>query len=614
MEKAALQSVKCFKASTLPGDEFPLRLNSLEDALNSVQSCLLYEANKSFQDSIEPPSNPHLHAVNLDSKPGIVSCNQNNKMSILDEEVEPIIYDWKSNRKTSNRKTIQSYSNDPPSEKEIEQANQKNKDKEAKNAQKMTKKIEDEINRKAVNEQKQKDKLKKKEEEKEMYDNMTKEEKKEYRQKKKEELEERRVEREAKREEKLKKQDKPKQDKKEKPVEEWDLCSNIVFDPKPISRKELTFYPSPIPFDRHLKAIEFSNPSPKLLNTFLKGEVSDNVHIIHGPPGTGKTTKLIECVQEFLMNNSGKAVIVSPTNVGAANIYVKCNYNKIACAVSLSQKKIPEDMPLFPKHDDITGSRVVCCTVAGRNNSSLQYIPFEAVFIDEAGMIPECQYWGLFRQEVEHVVMAGDIEQLPGQVSQEGKTLLYDRSMMERLQMLDYPVTFLNTQRRMHPEIIQFPNEYFYNNSLKTDYNGIGENTPYVIYHIPGVEESHQTSFFNAAEVEFINKLYKDDNEILAITPYTAQNFMLRKINSDIKIHTIDSFQGKESDKIVLSIVRTNTPGFWTDIRRLLVALTRARHQLIIIGNVKSDAWKCDSLKSLKENAMKRNVLVEYGN
>jgi superfamily I DNA and/or RNA helicase len=607
MEKSALQSVKCFKESDTPGTEFPLTLNSLEAAFNSVQSCILYEANKALKGPIEPPSNPHLHAVNVDSKPGIVSCNKNKKISIVDEEVNPTIYDWKANRKTSNATIVQPCDNTPPSDKDIQKAIHKNEERSLKQAQKMKKKLEDDDERAQVKEEKNR----KKEEQKQLYDEMTKDEKKEYRQQQKEERDQKRAEKEAKRVETLENKTPKVEKRKEKPPEEWDSCSNIVFESKPISRNDLTFYCSPIPFDRHLRALEFTNPSPKLLKTLLKGDVSEHLHIIHGPPGTGKTTKLIECVKEFLMNHNGRAIIVSPTNIGAANMYVKCNNSKIACAISLSQSKIPEDMPMFVKHDDLMGSRVVYCTVAGRNNSSLKFVPFQAVFIDEAGMIPECQYWGLFREEVEHVVMAGDIEQLPGQVSQDGKVLMYDRSMMERLQKLDYPVSFLDTQRRMHPEIVHFPNKYFYKNGLKTEYIGTEEDFPYILYNIPGEEESYQTSFFNAAEVQCINKLYKDDNEIIAITPYTAQNLMLRKLNSDIKVHTVDSFQGKESDKIVLSIVRTNTPGFWADTRRLLVALTRARNKLIIVGNLNSDAWKSDCLNSLKQNAMQRKLIFE---
>lgn len=609
MEEDALCSINRFKQET-KSVNVPSKFNTVEEAMQNMQDVLLFEANESMKRSIDPPLNPHLHAVNIESNPGLVTCNRFNKINILDAQNAGVAsYDCVGNRKKSSFEKFKcelNY-NAAPDRSEIENKKLKNEEKYKKDTKAKCEKLD----RSEEREKSRAEKKQQKEDEKRKVENMTKEEKLEYKQRKNEEKEERRQKREEnkKSNKPVKSQNENKTDKvkKNETVDEEITNSHIVVN-NSINKKDLLFYPSPIPYDRHLRALEFTNPNTEFRNALLLGSPTDNLNIIHGPPGTGKTYTLIEKLKLYLTNYEGRAVIVSPTNVGAANIYTRCNEAGISCAISLSKNKIPIDMPTFKHYDNITGARVVCCTVAGRNNSELKYMPFSGVFIDEAGMIPESHCWGLFREEVEYVVMAGDTNQLPGMVSQQGKLLQYDRSLMERLQLLNFPVDFLNTQRRMHPEILKFPNSMFYDNRLKSDYCGI-DDSPYLMYHVDGKEVEHNSSFYNIEEINLISQLLPNLKNVVVITPYVSQNYMINKYGIDCVLHTIDSFQGRESDTVILSMVRTEKPGFWNDARRLLVALTRARHKLIIICNTKSYAFSESILFNLKEDALHRGLV-----
>ena len=129
------------------------------------------------------------------------------------------------------------------------------------------------------------------------------------------------------------------------------------------------------------------------------------------------------------------------------------------------------------------------------------------------------------------------------------------------------------------------------------------------MYHVNGKEEEHNSSFYNIEEINLISQLLPNLKNVVVITPYVSQNYMINKYGIDCVLHTVDSFQGRESDTIILSMVRTEKPGFWNDARRLLVALTRARHKLIIICNTKSCAFSKSILLDLKEDALHRGLI-----
>ena len=228
--------------------------------------------------------------------------------------------------------------------------------------------------------------------------------------------------------------------------------------------------------------------------------------------------------------------------------------------------------------------------------------------MDEASQCQEAWFWGLLRPSVKYIYMTGDPHQLPALVSKEGNKLNHERSFMDRMISLGYENKLLDTQRRMHPDIVNFPNFKYYQNKLKTDYtpsDNIDESlNAFEICNVDGQEQRVGTSYQNAEEANMVIDLYNDlkdtFDDIVVISPYNAQCALLRSLEPKLKscIHSVDSYQGKESDVIILTTVRTENLGFWSDYRRLNVAMTRAKHILRIVGNVES--WTEGPLNDLK--------------
>ena len=254
-------------------------------------------------------------------------------------------------------------------------------------------------------------------------------------------------------------------------------------------------------------------------------------------------------------------------------------------------------------------------TISMRFGKILKDTDFKTIFIDEAAQCQEALVWGLLRKSVDRLYLCGDPMQLPALVSEEGKKLNYGRSLLERLMYLNYPSTLLNIQRRMHPKIAEFPNKYFYNGKLNTEYNGNYSIEPLEIINVDGNEELVGTSYKNKKEAEEIintfNKLKQTFDDIVVICPYTGQCNLLKELSNELTVHTIDSFQGREADAIILTTVRSNTDiGFWNDKRRLNVGLTRARHVLRIIG--KTNTWIASNgpLKDYNDYIIKNNIPI----
>ena len=156
----------------------------------------------------------------------------------------------------------------------------------------------------------------------------------------------------------------------------------------------------------------------------------------------------------------------------------------------------------------------------------------------------------------------------------------------------------------MHPDIVAFSNYKYYENKLKTAYTELkngNDNSPFEIINIPSSEERVGTSYVNKEEAKKVVELYKNlkttFNDVIVISPYQAQCNLLKELHKDMNIHTVDSFQGREADAVILTTVRTKNMGFWHDYRRLNVAMTRAKHVLRIVGNTKS--WTSGPLKDL---------------
>ncbi|XWS15034.1 hypothetical protein CRYUN_Cryun35bG0059800 [Craigia yunnanensis] len=268
-------------------------------------------------------------------------------------------------------------------------------------------------------------------------------------------------------------------------------------------------------------------------------------------------------------------------------------------------------------------AEIVFTTVSssGRKLFSRLTHGFDMVVIDEAAQASEVAVLPPLSLGAARCVLVGDPQQLPATViSKAAGTLLYSRSLFERFQQAGCPTMLLSVQYRMHPQIRDFPSRYFYQGRL-TDSESVANLPdevyykdpllkPYFFYDITHGRESHRggsVSYQNENEAVFCLRLYEHLQKTLKslgvpnitvgiITPYKLQLKCLRRefesvIKSeegkDLYINTVDAFQGQERDVIIMSCVRASIHGvgFVADIRRMNVALTRARRALWVMGN-----------------------------
>jgi superfamily I DNA and/or RNA helicase len=214
----------------------------------------------------------------------------------------------------------------------------------------------------------------------------------------------------------------------------------------------------------------------------------------------------------------------------------------------------------------------------------------------------EAWTWTLFRNEVERIVLAGDVKQLPALVSESGQQLYHQRSLMERLVVnLKYNnLVCLTEQHRMAPQIVSFPNEMFYDGIL-TQGNYAPKTGSIEFFCLENSnEECVGVSYRNILEAQQISQIvskFSEDEDVVILSPYIAQCHQILFHATRCEVHTIDSFQGREADIIILSVVRDGSSGigFWNDGRRLTVALTRARKRLIVVAS-RVDDWPDDTL------------------
>lgn len=376
-------------------------------------------------------------------------------------------------------------------------------------------------------------------------------------------------------------------------------------------------FQSPVPMDRFLFAMQFSAPRQAIQDALLgDGIPSDAVKLVQGPPGTGKSRHLCHLVET---GSFERALVCAPSNVAAAHLYELLLASGVADDISLCicPDRVPGHVEVASNHP---AKRIVCTTISARAGPVLHLQAFDAVFVDEAAQCLEAHIWTLLRPEVETLIMAGDVHQLPAVVSEAGKRAALDRSLLQRLLDNGYPHDLLSVQHRMHPEISRFPNRQFYENRLRdadhtaTPGTGDSRRAHYVCTVVPHGEETRLgTSVFNAAEVEVCARLVSEyladfaPRDIVVIAPYQAQCQKLLATQMGVAIHTVDSFQGHESPVVILSVVRNAHGGFWDDYRRLNVALTRAKCIMHVVG---AFGWKSGPLAAMAADARGRGLLA----
>ncbi|XP_043720948.1 helicase sen1-like [Telopea speciosissima] len=293
-------------------------------------------------------------------------------------------------------------------------------------------------------------------------------------------------------------------------------------------------------------------------------------------------------------------------------------------------------------------AEIVFTTVSssGRKLFSRLTHGFDMVVIDEAAQASEVGVLPPLSLGAARCVLVGDPQQLPATViSKAAGTLLYSRSLFERFQQAGCPTMLLSVQYRMHPQIRDFPSRYFYQGRL-TDSESVVKLPdepyykdhllrPYVFYDITHGRESHRSgsvSYQNINEAQFCLWIYEHLQKtskslgvgkisVGIITPYKLQLKCLQRefeevLNSeegkDLYINTVDAFQGQERDVIIMSCVRASNHGvgFVSDIRRMNVALTRARRALWVMGNANA-LTQSDDWAALINDAKARNCYVD---
>ena len=264
----------------------------------------------------------------------------------------------------------------------------------------------------------------------------------------------------------------------------------------------------------------------------------------------------------------------------------------------------------------IQSATVVVTTCISSFDKRLDNFRFPIVLIDEATQACESECILPLLRGAKHAILVGDHCQLgPVVLCKNAAKAGLKISLFERLVKLKIKPHMLQVQYRMHPKLSEFPSNTFYDGNLQ---NGVSaddrfhfnvnfpwpnNNKPTFFYHIVGTEEfsASGTSYINRQEADVIGSIVRNfmkctvkPEQIGIITPYEGQrcyivSHIAKNIGiNEIEVASVDSFQGREKDYIILSCVRSNDHngiGFLDDPRRLNVALTRARYGLVIVGN-----------------------------
>lgn len=388
---------------------------------------------------------------------------------------------------------------------------------------------------------------------------------------------------------------------------------------------------------------------------------NDDLCIIHGPPGTGKTSTLIEAVVQLVTSN--KKVLVSAASNAAVDHFAKGllarqipilrvgNAGKAApeivphtvegrMAESQVQKELRQwklraeefrKMALkYKRHFGpaereqrklllqevkairkeikriqsyhaekwMAEAKVILGTPVGLHDADLPTDQYDSLLIDEAGQCLEPLAWMLFPL-TRRWVLAGDPHQLPPTIlSRKAADMGLNVSILERAIGVLPTVHLLNTQYRMRPSIAGFSNQYFYGGALQSAAHLENDSTAFNFIDMAGSGYEEKAgadgySLQNEGELKVLDLLLENDidasKNIVFISPYAGQAEAVRdKWKGRIRASTVDSFQGQESDVVIISLVRSNDQGdigFLKDYRRMNVALTRAREQLWVIGD-----------------------------
>lgn len=400
-----------------------------------------------------------------------------------------------------------------------------------------------------------------------------------------------------------------------------------------------------------------------------------DVLIVHGPPGTGKTTTLVEAISEVLRREP-QVMVCAQSNTAVDWICQQLSDRGIAVLRIGNPSRVTETMlantyehrfeshPDYPdlwqirrsirqlysqprkargekfhqkiarlreradeiemriRHTLFDQSRVIACTLTGAANQLLVGQHYHTLFIDEAAQALEAACW-IPLQRVDRVILAGDHQQLPPTIkSPEAMRAGLGRTLMEQVaQRKPEVVRLLRVQYRMNEALMRFSSEWFYHGLLEAApevrhrslLDDVDDPLVWIDTPTEAAEQFVGSSYgrINKTEasltlqalhhyVERIgrHRLIAERVDFAIISPYRAQvqylrnlvrhDEMLRPLRKQITVNTVDAFQGQERDVVMVSLVRSNEQGqigFLSDLRRMNVAITRARFKLIILGS-----------------------------
>ena len=413
-----------------------------------------------------------------------------------------------------------------------------------------------------------------------------------------------------------------------------------------------------------------------------------DIMVIHGPPGTGKSTSLAHAIRETLKHEK-QVLVCAPTNTAVdviteklielgidvlrlghpARMNDELVRTSVDGRVTASQyykeikdlrRQAEEYFRLAGKHkrsygpqearerafnysearkcikdarlleDYITDelfktAQVICCTPVTSKHKGLARKKFKTLFFDEASQALEPMLW-VPLLKCERLILAGDHFQLPPVVkSHEAKSGGLDVTVLDRVVKNETAVALLNKQYRMNEVIMGFSNRWFYGNELKSDetvatHTLVNEEGSFLNQSLEfidtagcGYDEIQNPETLSYSNPEEGRIVYKYLNELLevygtypsypsleigVISPYREQREWLQEQlheqpfmeqpHHQVQVKTIDGFQGEERDVIVISLVRSNDRGdigFLSDLRRMNVAITRARKKLVLVGD-----------------------------
>jgi hypothetical protein len=411
---------------------------------------------------------------------------------------------------------------------------------------------------------------------------------------------------------------------------------------------------------------------------------ANDLAVVHGPPGTGKTTTLVQAIKAMIAQDHKQVLVVAPSNAAVDLLSEKLsdeglNVVRVGNPARVSEhqmeltldsrmnahpgmkeikrlkKQAAEYRDLAQKYkrnfgkeergqrkalfaearnirqevekteqyitdDVLSRAQVITATLVGANHYTVRALKFQTVVIDEAGQAMEPACW-IPILKAKKLVMAGDHNQLPPTIksAESAREGLAETLMEKCVALHPEAVVLLEEQYRMHETIMGFSSKEFYGGRLSAHASVARQllfegDAPLLFIDTAGCgfeEKLEGTSISNPEEAVFLlrhltslvqqlKEIYPIDQfpRIAVISPYKHQVEVLKQLvvsSSDLRhlggalaVNTIDSFQGQERDLVYISMTRSNTDsiiGFLSEVRRMNVAMTRAKKKLVVIGD-----------------------------